>query len=185
MLNNRHALQKQLLVDGDRIRRYAKRKSTKIQVSIAFMDLDNFKYYNDTFGHNAGDLFITCFAKLLKNTCRQVDFISRFGGDEFVVVMTDTNETESCRVYERLKEALAKEEYFIPQLRNLLGVNTLEIPSNRYLGFSMGICTNYDIEDASDLNAVLKNADKALYHSKETCKGTCTIWSDIKDKVQK
>ena len=185
LLNNRHALQKHLLVEGDRIRRYAKRKSTKIQVSIAFMDLDNFKYYNDTFGHNAGDLFITCFAKLLKNTCRQVDFISRFGGDEFVVVMTDTNETESCRVYERLKEALAKEEYFIPQLRNLLGVNTLEIPSNRYLGFSMGICTNYDIEDASDLNAVLKNADKALYHSKETCKGTCTIWSDIKDKVQK
>ena len=185
LLNNRHALQRHLSVEGDKIRRYAKRKSTKMQVSIAFMDLDNFKYYNDTFGHNAGDLLITCFADLLKSTCRQVDFIARFGGDEFVLVMGDTNEGEACRVFERLKEGLEKEEYFIPRLRNLLGVNTLEIPEKRILGFSMGISTNYDIEDVSDLNNVLKNADKALYHSKETCKGTCTIWADIKDTVNK
>lgn len=182
LLNNRHALQQYIAVEGDKIRRYEKRKSTKIQIAIAFIDLDNFKYYNDTFGHNAGDLLISSFAKLLKSTCRQVDFISRFGGDEFVVVMVDTNENEAYRVFERLKEGLKKEEYFIPNLQTLLGVSTLEIPENRILGFSMGVSTNYDVDEASELSDVLKNADKALYHSKETCKGTCSIWSKINEK---
>ena len=54
--------------------------------SIAFMDMDNFKYYNDTFGHEAGDLLISCMGKLLNEIFRKVDFVSRYGGDEFVIV---------------------------------------------------------------------------------------------------
>lgn len=179
LLNNRHSLQQYIQVEGDKVCRYEKRKSSIIQIAIAFIDLDNFKYYNDTFGHSAGDLLISSFAKLLKKTCRQVDFISRFGGDEFVIVMVDTNEKESLRVYERIKQGLKKENYFIPQLEKLLGEDNLNIPQNRHLGFSMGVCTNYDVEKFYELNEVLNNADKALYYSKEHGKGICSFWSQI------
>ncbi|MCR5494769.1 MAG: GGDEF domain-containing protein [Treponema sp.] len=185
LLNNRHALQQYILCEGDKVRRYIQRKNIHLQVAIAFLDLDNFKFYNDTFGHNSGDMLITCFARLLKETCRQIDFIARFGGDEFVIVMVDTNESEAKRVYERLNEKLQKSDYFIADLKQLLGVNTLEIPKKRLLGFSMGVSTNFDIDEEFNLNKVLENADKALYYSKENCKGSCSIWNEIRDKIKK
>jgi len=182
LLNNRHALQQHITIEGDRIRRFEIRKKTKLQVSIAFIDLDNFKYYNDTFGHNVGDILIMSFAKLLSKICRQSDFIARFGGDEFVVVMNDTETTEALNVFNRLVEGLKNEDYFIPAIKEKLGVNTLEIPTKRLLGFSMGISTNQDIEEIYKLDKVLENADKALYYSKNYQKGSCSIWSEVKDK---
>lgn len=184
LLNNRHALQQYIICESDKVRRYILRKNIQLQVAIAFLDLDNFKFYNDTFGHNSGDMLISCFAKLLKETCRQIDFISRFGGDEFVIVMLDTNEEETKRVFDRLYEKLKQADFFVPNLKQLLGVNTLEIPAKRLLGFSMGVSTNFDIEDHSDLNKVLENADKALYYSKENCKGNCSIWNEVHDKIK-
>lgn len=184
LLNNRHALQQYITAEGERIRRYEIRKKTTIQIAIAFIDLDNFKFYNDTFGHNVGDILIMSFAKLLKKVCRQSDFITRFGGDEFVIVMVDTDKNEAVKVYERLIEGLKKENHFISAIKEKLGVNALEIPTKRLLGFSMGISTNLDIENANELNEVLENADKALYYSKEHQKGSCSIWSEVKDKLR-
>lgn len=183
LLHNRHALQQYISMESDKIRRYEQRKSTRIQTAVAFLDLDNFKFYNDTFGHTAGDLLISSFAKLLTDTCRQIDFISRFGGDEFVIVMADTNVEESKRVYQRLEEALIKKQHFIPDLEKLLGTTELNIPKNRYLGFSMGVSTNYDVNDCQNLEEVMRNADKALYYSKEHGKGSLTIWSEIKKSM--
>ena len=184
LLNNRHALQQYISMESDKIRRYRQRKSANIQISIAFIDLDNFKYYNDTFGHSAGDLFIACFAKLLKQTCRHIDFIARFGGDEFVIVMVDTNVDEALRVNQRLKESLKAAEFFIPDLKEHLDDQTLQIPENKYLGFSMGICTNFDDDDFENLNAVLEKADQALYYSKENCKGQPSVWKEISKIIQ-
>ena len=147
------------------------------------IDLDNFKYYNDTFGHSAGDLFIACFAKLLKQTCRHIDFIARFGGDEFVIVMADTSVDEALRVNQRLKESLKAADFFIPDLKAHLGNQNLQIPENKYLGFSMGICTNFDDDDFENLNAVLEKADQALYYSKENCKGQPSVWKEISKKL--
>ena len=183
LLNNRHALQQYISMESDKIRRYRKRKSANIQIALAFLDLDNFKFYNDTFGHSAGDLLITSFSNLLKKTCRQIDFISRFGGDEFVIVMVDTSVEEALRVNQRLKENLEKEQYFIPALEKFMGDMPLDIPENRHLGFSMGICTNFDDEDYDDLNKVLIKADQALYYSKEHCKGEPSVWSEVRNLI--
>lgn len=149
--------------------------------AISFMDLDNFKYYNDTFGHEAGDLLIAAFAKLLKEIYRKVDFVARFGGDEFVVVLPNTNCSEAARAAERLYEGLVKKEHFIPDLEKLLG-KKIVIPEGKKLGFSMGISSNSDGDDISDLDTTMTNADKALYYSKQHKKGSVTIWADIKDK---
>ena len=182
LLNNRHALQQYILKESDKIRRYRQRKSANIQIAIAFIDLDNFKYYNDTFGHSAGDLLIACFASLLKRTCRQIDFLARFGGDEFVIIMADTSENEALRVNQRLKENLEAAEHFIPELKKHLDKADLQIPKNKFLDFSMGISTNFDDEDYEDLNKVMIKADQALYYSKVHNKGSATPWKSISKK---
>lgn len=183
LLNNRHAFQEYISSESSRIRRYRERKNIKIQISIAFIDLDNFKYYNDTFGHSAGDLFISCFAKLLKQTCRQIDFIARFGGDEFVILMVDTSVDEALKVNDRLKENLEKQKFFVPDLEKHLGVENLDIPENKLIGFSMGICSNFDDDDFENLDKVMSKADQALYYSKEHCKGEPSVWKNISKEL--
>lgn len=183
LLNNRRALTNHLSIESEKIRRSLSKNKTQTEISIAFMDLDNFKYYNDNFGHSAGDLLINRFANLLKEICRQTDFVSRFGGDEFVIVMHDTSTTNSEILYNRIKDALSEKEFFLPDLKKLLNNQDINISSNKYLGFSMGVASNYDIKNISDLETVLTNADKALYYTKENCKGKYTVWNDIKDKA--
>lgn len=178
-LNNRRALEDHLSVESELIRRYEKKKNLHMKEAIAFMDLDNFKYYNDTFGHEAGDFLISSFARLLKRIYRKVDFIARFGGDEFVVMLPNTNCDEAKRAAERLKDGLEEEQNFVPALEKMLGKN-LDIPKDKYLNFSMGICSNIDCEDTYNLEKVMIRADQALYYSKEHQKGSVTIWDDVK-----
>ena len=178
-LKNRHALQEQLSIQSEMIRRYNNKRSMYFQMTIIFLDMDNFKFYNDTYGHEAGDLLISKFGELLKKIFRKVDFISRFGGDEFVILLPNTNCPEAHRATERVHEALEESNYFITDLEDLLG-KKLDIPENRILGFSTGICSNFDIEDPTDMETVMNNADHSLYYSKQTKKGSITIWSDIK-----
>lgn len=182
MLKNRRALQEQLGVQSEMIRRYSSNRDKFFQVSVEFIDLDNFKYYNDNFGHDAGDFFISKFGELLRNIFRKVDFISRFGGDEFVVLLSNTGCNEAKRSAERLYQALKDEEYFIPELSKLLH-KKISVPENRRIGFSVGICSNYDIENHTDMEEVMSFADKTLYYVKENCKGTVKTWSEIKNLV--
>lgn len=181
MLNNRRALHNHLSLESEMIRRYEKKRNLYMHDAISFIDLDNFKYYNDTFGHEAGDLLIASFARLLKEIYRKVDFVARFGGDEFVVVLPNTNCAEAARAAERLYEGLEKKEHFLPELEKLLG-KKLDIPEGKKLGFSMGISSNSDTDNISDLDTTMTNADKALYYSKQHRKGSVTIWADIKDE---
>ncbi len=181
-LKNRRALQDFITLENERLRRYKTKRKFVLQETIAFIDLDNFKFYNDTFGHEAGDLFISCFAQLLKKIYRRVDFIARFGGDEFIVILSDASCSEAQRVAGRLYEGLSSEGFFIPKLEAMLGQKVLVSPE-KYLNFSMGLCSNYDFEDTSDLDQVMTKADAALYYSKEHGKGKVTIWTDIKDSL--
>lgn len=181
-LKNRHALQEHIAIESELLERYEKKSPGSMYDSIAFMDLDNFKYYNDTFGHEAGDLLISCMGKLLNDIFRKVDFVARYGGDEFVIVLPRTTTLEAKRSGERLYEALEKEKNFIPALEKLLNRN-VKIPDNKKLGFSMGICCTSDNEDVTNIEETMIKADKALYYSKQHKKGSITIWSDIKDKI--
>lgn len=183
-LKNRHAFQECIALESERVRRYQQRRETVIQIAVAFIDLDNFKYYNDTFGHSVGDLLIKSFASLLRETCRKIDFISRYGGDEFVIIMIDTNASEGKRVYNRLYECLRQHEYFLPQIKALLNRDDIDVPENRRLGFSMGISTNQDVEKCDDIDLVVQNADKALYYTKNNSKGSVSVWAEIKDMVK-
>ena len=180
MLKNRRALQEYIATESEKLQRYTPKRHFDLVETIAFIDLDNFKYYNDTFGHESGDLLITLFSKLLKKVCRTVDFISRFGGDEFVVVMTDTNCDEGKIMGQRLRNALNEADHFLPELRALLG-SDIDISKSNLLGFSMGLCSNIDLPEGKryDLATVMMNADHALYDAKERGKGLVSVWSEI------
>ena len=75
-------------------------------LALLFMDLDNFKSINDTLGHAEGDKVLVSAAEILRNTFRQSDILGRFGGDEFVVLITDENDTTEDFLKARLETSL-------------------------------------------------------------------------------
>lgn len=181
MLKNRRALQEFINVESEKLQRLKSKRKITLVKTIAFIDLDNFKYYNDTYGHWAGDLLIQCFSNMLKKVLRRSDFICRFGGDEFVVVMSDTEKEEALISIERLRRKLEEEEHFIPQLMKRLNVIDLNVPEEKLLNFSVGLCTNTLLDNPSDLNECMRNADVALYYSKEHGKRITTSFDKIKN----
>ena len=179
-LSNRRALSRHITLENERVERFYKRKKQIIQKAIAFIDIDNFKYYNEHFGYIAGDFLLKCFADVLKNTLRRIDFVCRYGGDEFVVVMGDTSEEEGERMCQRIYIELSKRDFFVPDLKHFIN-QSIDIPQNKVIGFSMGLCCNSDTAEPANLMEVLRNANKALKFAKENGKGSVATWSKIKD----
>lgn len=178
-LKNRRALDEFIELEDKKLRRYNSRKPT-VEVAACFLDLDNFKFYNDNYGHEAGDLLISGFASMLKKVFREVDFIARFGGDEFIVILPDTNCKEALKICSRLYKALENRNFFLDELEELVGTKVNVEPKNR-LGFSAGISSNFDAEEYYNLSEVLNKADHALYYSKHNGKGKASIWSEVKN----
>ncbi len=69
---------------------------------IVFLDLDHFKRVNDTYGHNFGDEVLVWFSRLLRNNLREVDIVGRYGGEEFIAILTDTSITDGYQTFERI-----------------------------------------------------------------------------------
>src|SRR5262245_36441940 len=77
-------------------------------LSVAFLDLDNFKLVNDTFGHPVGDMVLQAIAKTLQRECRTSDLACRYGGEEFVLVMPDTGPDDAALVCDRIRAAVER-----------------------------------------------------------------------------
>ena len=116
-------------------------------------DIDYFKSVNDNHGHGVGDEVLKEFAKRLKTHIRGVDLACRIGGEEFVIVMPDTNLAECFNVAERLRKAVERDLFILPQLEDPLEITT-----------SIGIAST--CENITTLDELLKHADKALYCAK-------------------
>ncbi len=179
---NRRALLE--YVDGQnlKLKRCGAAGNSSEMLVFAFLDLDNFKFYNDTYGHKSGDFLLKEFAGLLARNFRKVDFVSRYGGDEFVVVLQKTSCAQAEKILEAIHCKLREENYFIPQLEKFLG-KKISVPENRLIGFSAGLCSNCDVKPRENLRSAIDFADKALYFSKRNKKGTTAIFSNIKEKI--
>lgn len=115
--------------------------------SVAFIDLDKFKVINDTYGHLTGDCVLKEIARNLKRKFRSSDCISRFGGEEFVVVAVDMDGKLLCQKINSIREEIASKKI-----------------CNLNVTFSAGV-TSFRIEDT--LDSVLERADSLLYRAKE------------------
>jgi len=119
--------------------------------SVVLMDLDYFKSINDRYGHDAGDRVLESFSALLKSACRESDLASRWGGEEFLILLPDTPLLDALSLAERIRHATEQESIIYEGQR---------IP----LSLSAGVSS---ITQTTDLEDLLKQVDKNLYLSKE------------------
>lgn len=119
------------------------------EVSLIFIDLDNFKTVNDTLGHAQGDEVLKNAAARLRGALREGDTLGRFGGDEFVVLLPNANEEDAATAAEKLRTALDNDS----DLKKL-GVTG-----------SIGVCSSSS-SGAESPEEIIKNADKAVYAAK-------------------
>jgi diguanylate cyclase (GGDEF)-like protein/PAS domain S-box-containing protein len=130
----------------------AQAKSAGTQVAILFVDLDRFKAINDSLGHHAGDMVLKGVASRLKSCMRAADVVSRLGGDEFVVVLPQTNEHGAKEVANKIREELSVPYVF----------------DNQNLTVTPTIGISVYPEDGEDADTLIRNADSALYHAKDS-----------------
>lgn len=138
-------------------------ESSGNKLAAAFIDLDNFKLINDTMGHDAGDLVLKKAGKIIKESLGDEDFAGRFGGDEFIVLMPNINNTQ---------DVLRKINNIIERLNKPINVKEREF----YIPASVGISV-YP-RDGSSAEALIKNADVAMYSAKSIGKNTCRLYAD-------
>jgi diguanylate cyclase (GGDEF)-like protein/PAS domain S-box-containing protein len=136
----------------DRLRQaVAHAERQKHQLAVAFLDLDNFKYLNDSLGHSAGDELLKIVAHRLKSCVREGDTVARLGGDEFVLVLVDQVGAEGVSTVVRRVLQKASEPYQIGER---------EFNTSASLGVSL-----YP-DDGTDAETLLKHADAAMYRAK-------------------
>ncbi|WP_459252289.1 sensor domain-containing diguanylate cyclase [Paraburkholderia sediminicola] len=149
-LNNRRTLGEILDQEWRRARR------TRSMFSLLFIDIDRFKAYNDTYGHQAGDDALTAVARCIgENIRRPADSAARYGGEEFVVVLPDTPAAGAARIAEKIRAAISE--------------LAIEHAGSEYGRVTASIGTaSWAPEADSDVTGVIKAADEALYNAKAT-----------------
>ena len=148
LYNYRH-FKDHLIVDVARAKRFGEK------VSLAMIDIDRFKAYNDANGHVAGDIVLERMAGIIREECREADIPARFGGEEFAVLFPKTSSSKAIEIVDRLRQIIAAEPFY----------HEKTLPGGQ-LTISAGIATYPD--DAVDWYSLINNADKALYRAKQT-----------------
>ena len=125
--------------------------------SLVLLDLDYFKNINDTYGHDAGDKVLKQATLLLKSCLRDVDICARFGGEEFIALLPNTNLAQAKISVERVRESFEK---------SLLTIDNENKNEDTQITFtaSFGVCE----WQRDELGEILKKVDKALYKAKES-----------------
>jgi diguanylate cyclase (GGDEF)-like protein len=132
----------------------------KTSASIAMLDLDHFKNVNDTYGHAAGDKVLSSLGQLLSRSLRNTDFVGRYGGEEFMLVLVGASPEESLEKLTAIKEAFASNNFVFKG-------------KTFTCTFSVGIA---DLSASTSLPQSVSQADQALYASKEAGRNKVTIF---------
>lgn len=152
-----HILFEELLLEG---------KDIHMPLTVAFMDIDHFKSLNDTMGHEAGDQILTAFGQSIRRLFRPDDIVSRFGGDEFLVVMKNMGDPAFAR--EKLRQ-LCRQHLQIACVREPLEISC-----------SIGVA--FYPKDGLEFDDLLRKADQALYQSKRSGRGQVSFYAPPEKK---
>jgi len=144
-LYNRSTIEEKVNQEVHRVRRY------KITSSVVLLDIDHFKQVNDSFGHNFGDEVLIKIAKTILEQLREVDVAGRYGGEEFVILMPETEKETAWRVSERLRKKIS-----------VLTFDSYDCKITTSGGVSSAP------EDGMELKDIIEKADVALYQAKNS-----------------
>ncbi len=137
---NKRSLRNILVTELERTVRYG------IPLSVIFLDIDDFKTYNDTFGHIAGDIVLQKTAEIIKKSLRTVDIVSRYGGEEFVIILPGTKREGAVTVAERIRKSIEIYSF-----------------THRRVTVSLGVVS---AERNDSVDSLLARADQACYQAK-------------------
>lgn len=155
---NRRSLEEALRREVARVIRY------KLPLSAIMLDIDNFKKYNDRYGHFQGDNALKTVTRIIKMNTRSEDFIARYGGEEFIVILPNTNVDKAARIAERIRKKVAS-AVISPSRKNLpKGFEKVTI--------SLGVSQLSGISKKE----VLEQADQVLYEAKREGKNRVKIF---------
>ncbi|MFN4217536.1 MAG: GGDEF domain-containing protein, partial [Brevinematales bacterium] len=158
---NRMALQRRLAEEMERMRRYGGKVNSCF--ALLFLDIDNFKTINDTYGHAVGDKVLALSGRYLQALLRKVDLLFRYGGDEFVILLPETSGENALLLGNRIQKDVPS------KVLDVLGIDILPT-------FSIGI-TEYRGESEVTDDHLLQMADQALYEAKRQGKNRCVLKS--------
>lgn len=152
-----------LLLDRlDIVRKQSQRRPQKLESAVVFIDLDDFKLINDSLGHETGDAVLIQVAKKLQESLRAGDTVARFGGDEFVLLLEELNDVnETLHIVRRILDSL----------KDPVHIGSRVIHTNASAGISF-LRENIDSRD------LLRDADIALYRSKQQGRGQLIIFDE-------
>lgn len=145
-LANRQAFLQRAKNEFHRARRYTR------PLTVVMIDIDHFKTINDHYGHATGDEVLRQTAEICQRSLRGTDFMGRVGGEEFVLLLPDTEHNSACHVAERMRTQLYETPIVVEN----------DIRLNITASFGVAPMTG----DDSDFNTVLERADEAMYHAK-------------------
>jgi diguanylate cyclase (GGDEF)-like protein/PAS domain S-box-containing protein len=147
-LPNRRSFMDRSVVELSRAQRYDN------ALSVLMLDIDHFKLINDTYGHQAGDLVLKSLAQIFQEVLRNVDIIGRLGGEEFAAVLPETGIEIATEVAERLRQVISSSE--------------VVLTDGNKIQFTVSIGIAAFIDENSNIDMLLSEADKALYRAKQS-----------------
>lgn len=132
---------------------YKKHLRNKNELTFVMLDIDYFKKVNDKYGHTAGDMILKALSDILINACRASDIVGRYGGEEFSIILPETDSENACKLCERIRKTVEEHSFFT---------------GNEYINItvSIGVYTKTSGDGISSEN-MIKEADSALYRAKE------------------
>ena len=142
-------------------------KTNSIPITVAMIDIDYFKKVNDTYGHLAGDTFLKQVSNILRRRFRAVDVLSRYGGEEFAVLMYHTTINESYKILEEVRKMVEEEKFFMP----IESYHPIQIKKT----ISIGIA---ELKEEQNPDEIIKKADDALYMAKKQGRNQTCIYKE-------
>ena len=151
-------------------------KKENICATVLYIDLDNFKLCNDTFGHAVGDVILKCFSRLIERVADSESYVVRYGGDEFLLIMPGHELDDGIVVAKEIYNQLKIENNFIDDIEEAVH-GTVDISPDRRVSCSIGIAS-VDKYDRESVDLALKHADSKLYAVKKSEKSNYSVWRD-------
>jgi diguanylate cyclase (GGDEF)-like protein len=158
-------------------REFERSKRYQVPLSIIMLDIDHFKNINDTFGHLVGDQVLQTAAFICQKNLRSIDFIGRFGGEEFIILLPETALLDSPKNTQKTDSAETLPAQTVAErIRQTMEMQTFEIGENSIkITVSMGVAELKQADKSID--NVINYADQALLQAKNQGRNRISIWN--------